>query len=100
MSSSERKLISIVVPAKNEQDNMRRAHEEITAAMADGTGLDRFQRVFPERFYDVGIAEQHAVTFAAGLASEGLKLYALQPESRDLETIFGEISAQEGSTAV
>jgi 1-deoxy-D-xylulose-5-phosphate synthase len=45
----------------------------ITAAMADGTGLDRFQREFPERFYDVGIAEQHAVTFAAGLASEGLK---------------------------
>ncbi|MCZ6782147.1 MAG: 1-deoxy-D-xylulose-5-phosphate synthase, partial [Proteobacteria bacterium] len=45
----------------------------ITAAMADGTGLDRFQDVFPERFYDVGIAEQHAVTFAAGLASEGMK---------------------------
>ncbi|MDJ0848072.1 MAG: 1-deoxy-D-xylulose-5-phosphate synthase [Myxococcota bacterium] len=45
----------------------------ITAAMADGTGLDRFQKVFPERFYDVGIAEQHAVTFAAGLACEGMK---------------------------
>ena len=45
----------------------------ITAAMADGTGLDRFQRVFPKRFYDVGIAEQHAVTFAAGLAAEGMK---------------------------
>jgi 1-deoxy-D-xylulose-5-phosphate synthase len=45
----------------------------ITAAMADGTGLDRFNEVFPERFYDVGIAEQHAVTFAAGLASEGMK---------------------------
>jgi 1-deoxy-D-xylulose-5-phosphate synthase len=45
----------------------------ITAAMADGTGLDRFQKVFPERFYDVGIAEQHAVTFAAGLAAEGMK---------------------------
>jgi 1-deoxy-D-xylulose-5-phosphate synthase len=45
----------------------------ITAAMADGTSLDRFQKVFPERFYDVGIAEQHAVTFAAGLASEGMK---------------------------
>ena len=41
--------------------------------MADGTGLDRFQRVFPSRFYDVGIAEQHAVTFAAGLATEGMK---------------------------
>jgi 1-deoxy-D-xylulose-5-phosphate synthase len=45
----------------------------ITAAMADGTSLDAFQKVFPERFYDVGIAEQHAVTFAAGLASEGMK---------------------------
>jgi 1-deoxy-D-xylulose-5-phosphate synthase len=45
----------------------------ITAAMADGTGLDRFAAVFPERSYDVGIAEQHAVTFAAGLATEGMK---------------------------
>jgi 1-deoxy-D-xylulose-5-phosphate synthase len=45
----------------------------ITAAMADGTGLDRFKKVFPDRFYDVGIAEQHAVTFAAGLAAEGQK---------------------------
>jgi 1-deoxy-D-xylulose-5-phosphate synthase len=45
----------------------------ITAAMADGTGLDRFAKIFPERFYDVGIAEQHAVTFAAGLATEGMK---------------------------
>jgi 1-deoxy-D-xylulose-5-phosphate synthase len=45
----------------------------ITAAMAGGTGLDRFEREFPDRFYDVGIAEQHAVTFAAGLAAEGLK---------------------------
>ena len=41
--------------------------------MAPGTGLDRFERKFPERFYDVGIAEQHAVTFAAGLAPAGLK---------------------------
>jgi 1-deoxy-D-xylulose-5-phosphate synthase len=45
----------------------------ITAAMADGTSLDRFKRVFPDRFYDVGIAEQHGVTFAAGLATEGMK---------------------------
>ncbi len=45
----------------------------ITAAMAPGTGLDRFQVEFPDRFYDVGIAEQHAVTFAAGLAAEGMK---------------------------
>ncbi len=45
----------------------------ITAAMAGGTGLDRFEKVYPDRFYDVGIAEQHAVTFAAGLATEGVK---------------------------
>lgn len=45
----------------------------ITAAMADGTSLDMFKRAFPKRFYDVGIAEQHAVTFAAGLAAEGMK---------------------------
>lgn len=43
----------------------------ITAAMTEGTGLTTFQRQFPERFYDVGIAEQHALTFAAGLASAG-----------------------------
>ena len=45
----------------------------ITAAMASGTGLDRFAREFPRRFFDVGIAEQHAVTFAAGLAANGFK---------------------------
>ena len=45
----------------------------ITAAMPSGTGLDRFGEVFPDRVYDVGIAEQHAVTFAAGLAAEGMK---------------------------
>ncbi len=45
----------------------------ITAAMADGTGLDKFADKFKNRFYDVGIAEQHAVTFAAGLASKGFK---------------------------
>ena len=45
----------------------------ITAAMPSGTGLDRFARRFPERTFDVGIAEQHAVTFAAGMATEGMK---------------------------
>ena len=45
----------------------------ITAAMPDGTGLDRFAERHPDRVYDVGIAEQHAVTFAAGLAAEGLR---------------------------
>lgn len=43
----------------------------ITAAMAEGTGLDRFARAYPDRFFDVGIAEQHAVTFAGGMALEG-----------------------------
>ncbi|HEY8120398.1 MAG TPA: 1-deoxy-D-xylulose-5-phosphate synthase [Myxococcota bacterium] len=45
----------------------------ITAAMPDGTGLDRFARRHPDRVYDVGIAEQHAVAFAAGLAAEGFR---------------------------
>ena len=45
----------------------------ITAAMQNGTGLEEFARRFPDRFYDIGIAEQHAVTFAAGLALEGMK---------------------------
>ncbi len=48
----------------------------ITAAMPSGTGLDAFAKQFPKRFFDVGIAEQHAVTFAAGLATEGLKPFA------------------------
>ncbi len=45
----------------------------ITAAMLEGTGLDCFAKTYPDRFFDVGIAEQHAVTFAAGLATEGFK---------------------------
>ncbi len=51
-------------------------HEDlvtITAAMADGTGLSKFRYRYPDRFFDVGIAEEHAVTFAAGLAAGGLK---------------------------
>ena len=48
----------------------------ITAAMPSGTGLDIFGEKFPKRMFDVGIAEQHAVTFAAGLATQGLKPYA------------------------
>ncbi len=60
------------------QTIIRLAHEDerivaITAAMPAGTGLSTFAKEFPERFFDVGIAEQHAVTFAAGLALEGLK---------------------------
>jgi len=48
----------------------------ITGAMPSGTGLDLFEKKFPERMFDVGIAEQHGVTFAAGLATEGYKPYA------------------------
>jgi len=48
----------------------------ITAAMPGGTGLDIFAKKFPKRMFDVGIAEQHAVTFSAGLATEGYKPYA------------------------
>lgn len=47
----------------------------ITAAMADGTGLKRFKSLYPDRFFDVGIAEEHAVTFAGGLAASGVKPY-------------------------
>lgn len=55
--------------------NMAEKNEKIvaiTAAMKDGTGLNEFSKKFPNRFFDVGIAEQHAVTFAAGLAKEGM----------------------------
>src|SRR5689334_23847867 len=45
----------------------------ITPAMREGSGLVKFSQAFPERYFDVGIAEQHAVTFAAGLACEGMK---------------------------
>ncbi|MBS4539980.1 1-deoxy-D-xylulose-5-phosphate synthase [Clostridium sp. D2Q-11] len=56
--------------AKNHKDIVA-----ITAAMPSGTGLENFKNKLPKRFIDVGIAEQHAVTFAAGLASQGLKSY-------------------------
>ena len=45
----------------------------ITAAMEDGTGLAGFRKKYPDRFFDVGIAEEHAVTFAAGLAAGGMR---------------------------
>ena len=48
----------------------------ITAAMPSGTGIDRFGQAFPDRTFDVGLAEQHAVTFAAGLAADGMKPFA------------------------
>jgi len=48
----------------------------ITAAMPGGTGMNIFGKAFPDRMFDVGIAEQHAVTFAAGLAADGFKPFA------------------------
>ena len=63
------------------QELIKRAERDdkivaITAAMDSGTGLDLFAKRFPERMFDVGIAEQHAVTFAAGLAADGMKPFA------------------------
>ena len=60
---------SAIIEEAEKQDNI----VTITAAMAQGTGLQQFQQRFPDRFFDVGIAEQHAVTFAAGLAAAGLR---------------------------
>jgi 1-deoxy-D-xylulose-5-phosphate synthase len=63
------------------QELIRQAEKDpkvvgITAAMPSGTGLDLFEQRFPDRCFDVGIAEQHAVTFAAGLAADGMKPFA------------------------
>ncbi len=69
----------------------------ITAAMPDGTGLTGFARRFPQRFFDVGIAEQHALTFAAGLATEGYRPVAAIYSSftqRSYDQIFHDICLQ------
>ncbi len=70
----------------------------ITAAMPDGTGLMPFAKAFPDRFFDVGIAEQHALTFAAGLAAEGLRpvaaIYSTFAQ-RAYDQVFHEICLQE-----
>ncbi len=70
----------------------------ITAAMREGTGLQEFSDKFPSRFYDVGIAEEHAVTFAAGLATEGLKpvvaIYSTFLQ-RAYDQIFHDVCLQE-----
>ncbi|HEY6008287.1 MAG TPA: 1-deoxy-D-xylulose-5-phosphate synthase [Geobacteraceae bacterium] len=69
----------------------------ITAAMPDGTGLTPFARTYPERFFDVGIAEQHALTFAAGLACEGLRPVAAIYSSftqRAYDQLFHDICLQ------
>lgn len=62
---------SLIAEAKKDESIVA-----VTAAMPDGTGLDLFGKAFPARTFDVGIAEQHAVTFAAGLATEGMKPFA------------------------
>lgn len=76
IKSSGTKSISALVGEKlvsmGEKDDRVCA---ITAAMPSGTGLNLFEKVYPNRYYDVGIAEQHATTFAAGLAKNGLKPY-------------------------
>ena len=51
----------------------------VTPAMREGSGMVAYSERFPERYFDVGIAEQHAVTFAAGLACEGMKLVVGSP---------------------
>lgn len=69
----------------------------ITAAMPNGTGLEKFYNYFPERFYDVGIAEQHAVSFASGLAYKGMKPFVSIYSTflqRSFDQIFHEVSLQ------
>lgn len=66
---------SIAGKAVTELGSTRENLVAITAAMPDGTGLNHFRDAHPDRFFDVGIAEQHAVTFAAGLALEGMRPY-------------------------
>jgi len=69
----------------------------ITAAMAAGTGLSAFEEHFPKRFYDVGIAEQHAVTFAAGLAVKGMKPFVTIYSTflqRSLDQIIHDVALQ------
>ncbi len=69
----------------------------ITAAMPAGTGLDQFYQYYPDRFYDVGIAEQHAVAFASGLAHGGMKPFVSIYSSflqRSIDQIFHELSLQ------
>ncbi|BCS53682.1 1-deoxy-D-xylulose-5-phosphate synthase [Geobacter sp. SVR] len=70
----------------------------ITAAMPDGTGLTGFAKEFPERFFDVGIAEQHGVTFAAGLAAEGLRPFFAVYSSflqRAYDQVFHDVCLQD-----
>ena len=71
--SSEKSYTDIFAESLIKEGKENKKIVAITAAMPDGTGLDKFEKFFPKRFFDVGIAEAHAVTSAAGLASAGLK---------------------------
>ena len=71
--SSEKSYTDIFSESLIKEGKENKKIVAITAAMPDGTGLDKFEKLFPKRFFDVGIAEAHAVTSAAGLASAGLK---------------------------
>ena len=71
--SSEKSYTDIFAESLIKEGKENKKIVAITAAMPDGTGLDKFEKLFPKRFFDVGIAEAHAVTSAAGLASAGLK---------------------------
>lgn len=77
VSKSASKIESIAVDALIELAEEDKTIVGITAAMPAGTTLEKFGEKFPNRFYDVGIAEQHATTFAAGLAAEGIKPFCV-----------------------
>ena len=68
----------------------------ITAAMPDGTGLDILKEKIPQNYYDVGIAEQHAVTFAAGLAAQGIPLEAAARIGVCLHARAADLAAERG----
>jgi 1-deoxy-D-xylulose-5-phosphate synthase len=75
----------------------------ITAAMAEGTGLTKFQKEFPDRYFDVGICEPHAVTFAAGLATRGVKPFVCIYSAfmqRSFDMLMHDISLQGGLPVV
>lgn len=73
--SSKRSISSIVGHTLSEMADENEDIVAITAAMPTGTGLNIYEKAHPDRYFDVGIAEQHAVTFSAGIAKEGLKPY-------------------------
>lgn len=75
LPSDKKSISSVVGMTLSEMANYNERIVAITAAMPTGTGLNIFEKFHPDRYFDVGIAEQHAVTFAAGIAKNGLKPY-------------------------